>query len=268
LLVGKPVFTDGLEFPNGGFLDYNNGVVNAAYHGMAIQATERLGNRFYLNASYTWSHIIDFGNFTTFINLPQNQFDYISEKANSNQDVRHRFIANFTATAPERGFLRNFEVSSIITIQSGRPFTIFTGGDSNGDTNPVTDRVALIGRNTYTGDSLRSWDFRVSRFFRIKEGMKLDLIFDAFNLLNRANVDEVFSVYQSPIFCGAIPTHFNDAASRAVQSGQAACPAFTPPAGVTVPAQFFVPPFPNPNFGTPRTMFNPRQLQFAAKFTF
>jgi hypothetical protein len=108
----------------------------------------------------------------------------------------------------------------------------------------------------------------VSRFFRIKEGMKLDLIFDAFNLLNRANVDEVFSVYQSPIFCGAIPTHFNDAPSRAVQSGQAACPAFTPPAGITVPAQFFVPPFPNPNFGTPRTMFNPRQLQFAAKFTF
>jgi hypothetical protein len=268
LLAGKPVFTDAGEFPEAGLLDYNNGVVNAAYHGMTLQVTERLGKRFYLNANYTWSHIIDNGNFTTFINLPQNQFDNVSERSNSNQDVRHRFVANFVATAPEKSFLRNFELSSIITVQSGRPFTIFVGADANGDTNPVTDRVGLIARNTYYGDPLRSWDLRVSRFFQISERVKLDLIFDAFNLLNRPNVDEVFSVYGSPIFCGAVPQHYKDAASLAIQNGRAACPAFTPPAGITVPAQFFVPPTANPSFGTPRTMLNPRQLQFAAKLTF
>jgi outer membrane receptor protein involved in Fe transport len=268
LLAGKPVFTDGLEFPNGGFLDYNNGVVNANYHGMTLQAVERLGRRFSLNANYTWSHIIDNGNFTTFINLPQNQFDNISERANSNQDVRHRFVANFTATGPEDSFLRNFELSSVVTIQGGRPFTVFVGGDANGDTNPVTDRVGLIARNTYIGDRLRAWDLRVSRLFPISEGVKLNLIFDAFNLLNRANVDEVFSIYGSPIFCGAAPQRYKDATSIAIQQGQMACPAFTPPDGVTVPAQFFVPTSPNPNFGTPRTMLNPRQLQFAARLTF
>jgi hypothetical protein len=145
---------------------------------------------------------------------------------------------------------------------------MFTGGDSNGDTNPVTDRVGLVGRNTYIGDPLRSWDLRVSRYFQIKERERLELVFDAFNLLNRPNVDEIFSVYGSPIFCGAQPQHYKDAASLAVQAGTAGCPAFTPPAGVVVPAQFFVPPVPNGNFGTPRTMLNPRQLQFAAKFTF
>jgi outer membrane receptor protein involved in Fe transport len=268
LLAGKPVFTDGLEFPNGGFLDYNNGIVNAVYHGMTLQVAERLGKRFSLNANYTWSHIIDNGNFTTFINLPQNQFDNITERANSNQDVRHRFVANFTATGPEDGFLRNFEWSSVITIQGGRPFTLFVGGDANGDTNPVTDRVGLIGRNTYIGDRLRAWDLRVSRLFPISERVKLNLIFDAFNLLNRANVDEVFSIYGSPIVCGSVPARYKDATSVAIQQGQVACPAFTPPAGVTVPAQFFVPPTPNQNFGTPRTMLNPRQLQFAARLTF
>jgi hypothetical protein len=268
LLAGKPVFTDGLEFPNGGFLDYNNGAVNAFYHGMTLQAIERLGKRFYLNANYTWSHIIDNGNFTTFINLPQNQFDNASEKANSNQDVRHRFVANFTATAPEKSFLKNFEFGSIITIQSGRPFTLFVGGDANGDTNPVTDRVGLISRNTYIGDKQRTWDLRISRFFQISERTRLDLIFDAFNVLNRPNVDEVFSVYGSPIFCGAVPTRYKDATSLAIQRGQASCPAFTPPPGVTLPAQFFVPPAPNSNFGTPRTMLNPRQLQLAAKLIF
>jgi hypothetical protein len=268
LLAGKPVFTDSLEFPNGGFLDYNYNPVYATYHGFTFQVIERLGKYFYLDANYTYSHIIDNGNFTTFINLPQNQFDNRSEKANSNQDVRHRFITNFSANGPDHGVLKHFGLSSIIVLQSGRPFTLFTGGDSNGDTNPVTDRVELVSRNSYVGDPLKSWDLRISRYFQLTEKVRLDFIFDAFNLLNRSNVDEVFSVYGSPIFCGAQPQHYKDAASLAIQGGHAACGAFTPPAGVTVPAQFFVPPSPNPNFGTPRTMLNPRQLQFAAKVIF
>jgi hypothetical protein len=109
---------------------------------------------------------------------------------------------------------------------------------------------------------------RVSRLFPISERVKLNLVFDAFNLLNRPNVDEVFSIYGSPIFCGAVPKGYKDATSVAIQRGGVACPAFAPPAGVTVPAQFFVPPGPNPNFGTPRTILNPRQLQFAAKLVF
>ncbi len=267
LLAGKPVF-QGNEYANGGFMDYNDAVVNANYHGLTLQAIERLGKFFSLNANYTWSHIIDDGNFTTFINLPQNQFDNKSERANSNQDVRHRFIANFTASTPDHGIAKNFELSSVITIQSGRPFTMFVGGDANGDTNPVTDRVGLSGRNSYIGQPLRSWDLRVSRHFQLTERMRLDFMFDAFNLLNRQNIDEVFSVYGSPIFCGPVPQHYGDAASLQAQAGQAACPAFTPPAGVVVPATFAIPPTANNNFGTPRTMLNPRQLQFALKFSF
>ena len=267
LLAGKPVFT-GNEFSNGGFLDYNVGIVNAIYHGLTLQAIERMGRYFNLNANYTYSHIIDNGNFTTFINLPQNQFDNKSERGNSNQDVRHRFVANFTAATPTHGYTKNFEFSSIITIQSGRPFTMFVGGDANGDTNPVTDRVGLSGRNAYIGQPLRTWDLRVSRYFQPTERMRVDLMFDAFNVLNRQNIDEVFSVYGSPIFCGAVPQRFGDAPSLQAQAGQAVCPAFTPPPGVTVPATFAVPPVANTNFGTPRTMLNPRQLQFAVKFSF
>jgi len=62
---------------------------------------------------------------------------------------------------------------------------------------------------------------------------------EAFNLLNRANVNEVNTVYGAPDFVGAIPTHYQD--------------------GVAAPSPFF---------GTPRNVFNPRQLQFAARFTF
>ena len=89
---------------SGGLLDYNNDVANAAYNGLTLTAVERLGKLFNLTANYTYSHTIDNGNFTTFINLPPNQFDYASERGNSNQDVRHHFVANFTADAPKAEF--------------------------------------------------------------------------------------------------------------------------------------------------------------------
>ncbi|HXZ20895.1 MAG TPA: carboxypeptidase regulatory-like domain-containing protein, partial [Candidatus Acidoferrales bacterium] len=191
-----------------GLLDYNNNVVNANYHGLNVTALERLGHYFNLTANYTWSHSIDNGNFTTFINLPVNQFDYNAERANSNQDVRHRFVANFTAEAPEHSFARQFSFSSIITLQSGRPFTLFAGENVFGDVAGLsTDRVGgapvvgqctstadcntVIGRNTYVGDPLYSWDLHLSRYFKLTEKVKLDLAIDAFNFLNRPNVDEV-----------------------------------------------------------------------------
>ena len=100
----------GLQTISAGLLDYNNGVANASYHGLTVPAIESVGKYFNMTANYTYSHMIDNGNFTTFINLPPNQFDYSSERANSNQDVRHHFVANFTADAPKDGFAAELRV--------------------------------------------------------------------------------------------------------------------------------------------------------------
>jgi hypothetical protein len=303
------VFGSGLQTLSGGLEDYNNNVSNAVYHGGTLSVVERVKN-FHMTANYTYSHTIDNGNFTTFINLPVNQFDYQAERANSNQDGRHRFVANFTATAPNRGPWRNFELSSIITLQSGRPFTLFYGNNSLNDVaGGATDRIGgatvgsscpnvqncqtMIARNTYVGDPLYSWDLRLSRNIHISERVQVNLAFDAFNLLNRPNVDEVTSVYGAPVPCGAIPQHYNDATTRAIQQGAAstACPvgdvtniippfigsfATTPmmnfnpndPCFPTGFACLFIPANPNRNFGLPRTMLNARQLQFSVKFSF
>ena len=299
-----PVNPSGFEFgPPGspaaptlfaGLLDYNNNIAKAAYNGLTVTAIERLSKVFYLNANYTYSHTIDNGNFTTFINLPQNQFDYAAERANSNQDVRNRFVANFTATAPQDTWLRNFEFSSIITLQSGRPFTLFAGNSTFGDlAGQSTDRVGgpplgtpkctsaancstTVTRNTYVGDSLKAWDLRLSRYFQFKERYRLDASVDAFNVLNRANVDEVSSVYGSPVFCGAspaVPKQYKDATTLAIQRGSVSCGA---QAAVANPPAFLslgllpvtIPSTPNPVFGRPRTMFNPRQFQFSLKLSF
>ena len=293
------VFGSGLQTLNGGLEDYNNNVANARYNGGTVTFISRT-KYFNMTANYTYSHTIDNGNFTTFINLPVNQFNYAAEEANSNQDVRHRFVTNFTATAPTDGswWRRNWQFSSIITLQAGRPFTLFYGNNTLNDVaGGATDRVGgpgtpgatctsaatcqtMIPRNTYIGDPLYAWDFRLARVIQIHENVKLELAVDAFNALNRPNVDEVTSVYGSPVFCGAIPRHYNDATSLAIQSGSAsvACPTGQPgetavPGGnvavTPIPGDsLFIPNAPNSNFGMPRTMLNPRQFQFSAKFDF
>jgi len=122
----------------------------------------------------------------------------------------------------------------------------------------VTDRVGLAARNTYMGDQLKTVDLRLSQAFKFREKQKLDLAIDAFNLFNRSNVDEVDSVYTSPDFCGAAPHHYKDLVSTKIE---------------TNPLSFIGSctggvPFPNPDFGAPRKVFNARMFQFSLKYTF
>jgi hypothetical protein len=283
----------GFQTLSAGLLDYNNGVANANYNAGMVTIIERVKN-FNMSASYTYSHAIDDGNFTTFISLPVNQFDLGAERANSNQDVRHRVVTNFTAEGPEKTWFRHFRLSSIITLESGRPFTLFYGADTLNDiAGAATDRVGgapiasscsaasncatMIPRNTYVGDPLYSWDLHLGRYFQLTERVKLDAGVDAFNFLNRANVDEVTSVYGSPVFCGgAVPQHYRDATTLAIQgqSASTACPAgpIGVPGGSLAPTPIgttlFIPSKPNANFGEPRTVLNPRQFQFMVKISF
>ena len=249
--TGKDIYAFAINDPNipappggsngtNGIFYFTDSTGNSVYHGLTLQAIEKAGKYFSLNANYTFSHTLDDGTFVTFVSTPQSNAQRNLERANSNQDARHRFVANFVADAPQNSFLRNFQLSSIITLQSARPFTLFVGFDANNDGNPVTDRVGNSPRNSYRGDTLQTVDLRLARAVHLGEKRLLNLSIDAFNLFNRDNIDEVFSVYGAPDFIpGQTPTHFGDGV-------------FGPSGAV----------------GAPRTAFNARQLQLAAKFTF
>jgi hypothetical protein len=257
---GRDAFS-GVLYTNAGLMYYVDATGNASYNGGTISVTDKFNQYFRFNANYTLSHAQDDGTFLTFVSTPEDLYQRNLERADSVQDVRHRFVANFTADTPNHGIFRNFEFSSIIELQSPRPFSIFVGNDVNGDTNPVTDRVGWSPRNSYRGDHYYDFDLRLARFIHLSEAKSLELALDAFDVFNRQNINEVTSVYGggTPDFCGAIPTHYNDAASQAIQQGRVAC---GPDGGLAVA------PAPNPLFGTPRTMFTPRQLQASVKFTF
>jgi hypothetical protein len=250
--TGKDIYAFAIRDPNipappggspgtNGIFYFTDSTGNSVYHGVTLQAIEKAGKYFTLNANYTLSHTLDDGTFVTFVSTPQSNAQRNLERANSNQDARHRFVADFVAEAPQNTFLRNFQLSSIITLQSARPFTLFVGFDANNDGNPVTDRVGNSPRNSYRGDNLQTVDLRLARAVHLGEKKLLNLSLDAFNLFNHTNIDEVFSVYLAPDFIPGqpVPRHFGDGG-------------FSPSGQV----------------GAPRTAFNSRQLQLAAKFTF
>jgi len=78
------------------------------------------------------------------------------------------------------------------------------------------------------------------------------------------------------VFCGsspAIPKHYKDSTTLAIQSGGVSC---ATQQAVGNPVAWLslgllpvaIPNTPNPVFGQPRTMFNPRQFQFSLKLSF
>jgi hypothetical protein len=255
--AGKNYYSGIPRYP-AGLICCNDLTGNSVYHGGTLQVNKAAGKYVNLNASYTLSHTLDDGTFATFISVPEDVFRRGLERATSNQDARHRFVTNFSLTGPSNTFMKNFVLSNIVILQSPRPFTLFVGFDANNDLIPAADRVGNLARNTYQGDKMETWDIRLSRTFNLeREGTKLEFAVDAFNFLNRANVDEVVGVYGTYNLCGGLqPVRYKDSASQAIQGGQVgSCPAAGPPS-------------PNPSFGTPRTMFNPRQLQLSVKVLF
>jgi hypothetical protein len=92
----------------------------------------------------------------------------------------------------------HIEVAPIFTLESGRPVNPLTGIDSNGNgAFPLSSRPLGFGRNSFKTPVLANVDFRVLKYFPFGETAKLDIVAEAFNLFNRANVAQVNPVFGS-----------------------------------------------------------------------
>jgi hypothetical protein len=103
----------------------------------------------------------------------------------SGEDVRHRFVVAGTWHLPGA-----FEVSTLSQFESGRPYTLGTGTDINGD-GVANDRAVVNGQQTtldqFRGTPFAQIDMRVSRNFKLGEHASLRPFVEFFNLLNRTN---------------------------------------------------------------------------------
>jgi hypothetical protein len=230
LPTGKPLLA-GRRFPEVGDLFVQTNTGRSTYHGGTFEVQKRLSGGIGFHGSYTLSKTRNnVDSLANLADLPEG-LDIPGERALSRQDVRHRFTLSVITEVPSTvAVLRGLKVSGLVSLESGRRFNIFAGRDANADGNPNSDRPGLIGRNAHEGPGYASVDIRIGRDIPVNSRARVELTLDAFNLFNRVNVKDVNTVW------GGIDIN--------------------------------VPPAPQFGFGTPRDVFNPRQLQFGVKVRF
>jgi hypothetical protein len=126
------------------------GIANSIYHALQLNITKRFSHGFAIQGAYTYSHSIDDGadplipinNNIQFPPYPRDSFNLQAERGNSDFDVRHRLVANYSWQVPvgrgrkhlEKGAVgklaEGWSISGISTFSSGLPFDIFTNVDT------------------------------------------------------------------------------------------------------------------------------------------
>ena len=245
----NPNFRRISEFDSGG---------DSIYHGGFIQLTKRFSQNFQAQSSYTFSKVIDDNpDYTSVVvgggddaKVAQDTVRPNLDRGLGNSDVRHRFVfsgvwdlgyAKSINNHAVRTALSGFQLSPIVTLQSGRFLSPTIGGnqDLQNDGNTRNDRPPLVGRNTFETPGYASVDLRVTRDFPVyRENVRLRMMFEAFNLFNRPNFGSI-----NPGVTSIITTQYNYNAITRVLT-------------------------PNPTFGAPNDTFDPRILQLSAKITF
>src|SRR5262249_46248162 len=112
--------------------------------------------------------------------MPQDQRDFAAERAPSLSDGRHRLAASISLN-----LTRTVRVTGVMVAQSALPYTITTGSDNNSD-GVKNDRPPGLPRNSARGTPLFQTDVRLSKAFGFGS-RHLDVLVEAFNVLNRAN---------------------------------------------------------------------------------
>ncbi|CAN5839839.1 hypothetical protein BH18ACI4_BH18ACI4_01780 [soil metagenome] len=130
------------------------------YHALQTEYLQRLSGGFSIQANYTFSKALDNSSIahTVFGRdriVPLDSFNPRLDYARSDFDLPHVFRVNFYYDLPigSHGWkpsnkflsslLSNWHLSGITSLQSGHPFSILSGIDSNGDGN-VNDRAVFL----------------------------------------------------------------------------------------------------------------------------
>ena len=216
---------------------------NSEYQSLQFSFNRHISSRLTMIAAYTFSKSID--DTSAFLptssdqNFPQDSHNYALERALSSYDMPNRGTVAFIYRIPGANrWTRNFELSSLITAESGQPFTPVlsydnsntgnTGGNFGEDRPNVVGNPSLAnpspqewfnvnafaipaqyswgnaGRNILRGPGLATADFSLRRNFLLREGLRLVAEGQAFNALNRANFNQPDAIVDQPLTFGKI----------------------------------------------------------------
>jgi hypothetical protein len=220
---------------------------NSNYHSLQIAAQHRFSGASQVNLAYTWSKNLTDAQ-TDRSSSPQNPYNIKAERGRAQLDRRHVLTVNWIYELPfyetQKGFvgkvLGGWQTSSIVTYQTGLPFTATISGwdpsglgllgpspsagrpDQIGDPNDNAPHTQLewfdtsafqtslpgtypmvpgsAGRGSIFGPRTFRVDFTLSKNIRFNESMNLQLRGEAFNVLNTTNFSGINTTASSTLF--------------------------------------------------------------------
>ena len=243
-------------------------VGNSIYHALQAKGERKISHGFTLLSAYTWSKSISGpsdiggqigGGFN--IGSPQNPYYMQGDRSISGFDVTQRFVATALYDMPffknSRGFVRaalgGWQVSTIVTAQSGFPSTVTDNVDTTGTgiSSRVNQVSGLSGNLTPDQRTFQKWfntnafvvaspgtwgtsartgafrlpglvssDFSASKGFIFQETRRVEIRADFFNLFNHYNPDPTaVSVALNSATFGSIGGGVSGITTRVIQLG-------------------------------------------------
>jgi len=181
-------------------------VATSTYHGFHVSFVQRPTAWSSLRLTYTLSKSMNNVG-EAFFSSPIDPSDIMRDWGRSDDDQRHRLVVNGSVNTPltpattawER-LSHGFQLSGMLQYYSALPSNITSGVVSlQGPTGrPLADgataspnfdvrRVTFIARNAGTGNDFFALNVRLSRVFRVTDGLRIEGLAEGFNVTNRAN---------------------------------------------------------------------------------
>jgi len=135
-------------FPWLGFFSYLSNYSSSNFNSLQVTLTKRYSQGLYLLAGYTYGHAIDTAT-SNLAGVPPDSNNYAAERGNGDYDIRHRFTLSLTYDLPsmktKSQLLEGWQLTSILNLQTGMPYTLGDFGDDISYTGELNDRWNMSG---------------------------------------------------------------------------------------------------------------------------
>ena len=248
--------------PNFQFVSVTSNSATSDYDALQIKFERRLSRGWQALASYTWSHSIDIAStdaFATYLNTPVFIANPGIDRASSDFDIRHTFVAGVTYIVPtpqSNGFARatlgGWSVDAFLlartappvdltsglvvaagTVLNPRPNLVpgvplelygsqYPGGkifNRAAFTTPPKGEQGTFPRNYLRGFAASQIDFALQRQFKLTEKLNLRFRGEFFNLFNHPNFGSPNNSLTSPLFGYSTQTLANSLGSGGANGG-------------------------------------------------
>ena len=177
---------------------------NSIYNGLTVQLNKRLSQNYQFLASYTFGKVIDDTPDATSVvpfsgddaKMVQDPLNLRGDRGLGVNDQRHRLVLSaiwdldgyaHSLHRSWRYLAGGWQLSGILTAETGQPYSGLVNSDLNTDSNSRTDRSPGLGRDTFNLPNFVSLDPRITKSIPFTERVKAQLIVEAYNVLNRIN---------------------------------------------------------------------------------